>query len=523
MSTNGKTASPHRDNRTDAEYFDVIIVGGRCAGSPLATLLARAGLKVAVVEQAQFPRETLSSHLMEADALLFLKRLGVLEPVEKTGVRFMKQTDTRLNDFRINTRFPLRFDDLGGAAFLRRHLLDVILSDAAIEAGADVRMDTKVVGLLWEKGRVCGVRGQHDGQETRFYAPLVVGADGRGSTVGFMVGSRRYNVNPNQRSYYFTFFENADPASSDHFVFHRWGDRMVWGGPADNGLYLLGVSPEGHEREYFRRNTERGLLAHMRMCEPTAKALADARIATKISGTVKFDGYFRQASGPGWVLIGDAGHFKDPSIGRGIGDAFVQAEALAPAIVSGLGGSGLGIDDTLRRWGEWRDRRFEGHYWLATNLGEAGALSSVVSEAVRGMQERGEIDRFFDLFSHRTEYYDVFPPSEMAAAAGRVLKAGKHKRVPFVREAVKLMAREPRRRWINRHHALAPTDITPAPPDRLRPAVEPTAAPESDRGRVATKVGAVAAVGGTTPATGPVAEAVRDTVPTPSLVSDGSQ
>jgi hypothetical protein len=139
-----------------------------------------------------------------------------------------------------------------------------------------------------------------------------------------MCGARRYNIYPNERSYYFTFFEGAAPASDDLFVFHRWGDRMVWAGPADSGLYLVGVSPEMHEREYFRDHTEAGLLAHMRSCAPTAEALADARIATKISGIRRFEGYFREATGPGWVLVGDSGHFKDPSAGRGIGDAFTQ-------------------------------------------------------------------------------------------------------------------------------------------------------------------------------------------------------
>lgn len=473
-----------RSAKAAGDQFDVIIVGARCAGSSLATLLARAGLNVVVVEQATFPKPTLSSHLMEADGLLFLKRLGVLDPVSETGVRFMRQVDLRLNELRIVTHWPLRFDDIGGAAFLRRHLLDSILADTAVEAGADVRMGTKVVEVLWDRQRACGVRVRTDTSEGKLYAPLIVGADGRGSIIGNLCGARKYNINPSERSYYFTFFEGADPAGDDTFVFHRWGDRMVWAGPADSGLYLVGVSPEQHEREYFRQHTDLGLLAHMRACDATAAVLADARIATEISGIRKFDGYFRQASGPGWVLVGDSGHFKDPGVGRGIGDAFLQVEALAPAIISGLDSSGDELDATLRRWGSWRDRRFRGYYWLAADVGKAGNFPSMVPEAVRRLQKRGELDKFFDLFSHRTDYYDVLPLRDVGLATGKMLLSGKSKRLPLVREAITLLAKEPRRRWINRRPSLSSSDTTPAPMDR---GAASSAAP-LDRGHTNGKV-----------------------------------
>jgi hypothetical protein len=199
---------------------------------------------------------------------------------------------------------------------------------------------------------------------------------------------------------------------------------------------------------------------------PAAAALAGARIATKIFGIKRFDGYFRQPTGPGWVLAGDSGHFKDPAAGRGIGDAFRQVEALVPAIIRGLDGSGDGLDTTLRRWGEWRDRWFEGHYWLATDLGRAGSFPTMVPDAVRRLEDRGQLDAFFDLFSHRSQYYDVFPLRDMGLATGRMLLSGRAKRAPLVKEAARLLAREPRRRWINRHPDLAASDTRAAPADR---------------------------------------------------------
>ena len=72
-----------------AEQFDVVIVGARVGGSPLATLLARSGVKVAVLEQAQFPAPTLSSHVIESDGLAFLARLGLLDRIRDTKAPFI--------------------------------------------------------------------------------------------------------------------------------------------------------------------------------------------------------------------------------------------------------------------------------------------------------------------------------------------------------------------------------------------------------------------------------------------------
>ena len=68
-----------------AERFDVVVVGARCAGSPLAALLARQGLRVAVLERTTFPRDTLSTHMFQAQALVYLERLGVSEKLRATG------------------------------------------------------------------------------------------------------------------------------------------------------------------------------------------------------------------------------------------------------------------------------------------------------------------------------------------------------------------------------------------------------------------------------------------------------
>src|ERR1700734_403297 len=102
------------------DRYDVVIVGARCAGAPLAALLARGGARVAVLEPASSPSDTLSSPLFEADALTFLDRLGLIEPLRATGAPLVGWTDTRVEDLRLSMELPLRPGDVGGMASVRR-------------------------------------------------------------------------------------------------------------------------------------------------------------------------------------------------------------------------------------------------------------------------------------------------------------------------------------------------------------------------------------------------------------------
>jgi 2-polyprenyl-6-methoxyphenol hydroxylase-like FAD-dependent oxidoreductase len=440
------------------DRFDVVVVGARCAGSPLATLLARQGVRVAVVERATFPRDTLSTHVFEADGLAFLARLGLTERLRATGTPFMRRTDNRVEDFRWVADIPQYRGDVGGIASVRRPVLDPILAQAAEEAGAEVRFATKVTGLVQEAGRVRGVRVSAAGGESELHARLVVGADGRNSTIAKLCGARKYNVTNNERFGYWSYFEGANLGAEPTFVFHMWANRLVLGGPTDGGLYQALAIPDLSELAAFRRDLEGNLMRYVGECEPVATALERARRVGKVFGAVRWTGFFRDASGPGWVLVGDAGHHKDPTPGRGISDAFRQVDALVPAIVAGLDGSGHGLDEALKRWGRWRDGEFAEHYWMATDLGKAGPPPTPVPELMRRLHAQGKIDLFMDLLGHRRRPSAVLSPARVLGATGRLLARRGCDRRALLREVGALVAEDSRRRWRNRHPVYAPED-----------------------------------------------------------------
>jgi flavin-dependent dehydrogenase len=430
------------------ETYDVVVVGARCAGAPLATLLARAGARVAVVEQATLPSDTLSSHVFEADGLAVLDRLGVVERLESAGVPMVNRVDVRLDDVQAVMPWPRRPGDVGGVASCRRPVLDTILADAAQHAGVELFMSSKAFALTEDDGRVSGVRATGELGELDLRARLVVGADGRNSTVGQLAGARRYNATPNQRLLYWAYFEGAR-IGEPTFVSHRWSDRFILGIPTDGGLYQVLVWPEIGERDRLKADLEGTFMDHASSCPPVAEAISGARRIDKIRGAVKWEGFFREASGPGWVLAGDAGHFKDPAPGRGISDALAQAEALAPVIVKGLATSDRALDEALREWGRWRDREFEEEYWLASDLGAAGELPAVLPEVFRALHAKGEAGALFDVINHRLRPSELLTQRRVLAATVRAL--GRRRHIGVLGEVALLGATDLRRRRLNRH------------------------------------------------------------------------
>jgi flavin-dependent dehydrogenase len=209
------------------------------------------------------------------------------------------------------------------------------------------------------------------------------------------------------------------------------------------------------ELESFRADPEGAFLAQARTCEPIADALASARRVGKVLGVVRWEGFFREASGPGWVLSGDAGHFKSPAPGRGIGDAFLQAESLAAALTGVLGDSDEAIDRATARWGRARDREFAEHYWLAGDLEEPGPVPAVLTEILRGLDERGRAGLFLELLSHRKRPSQVLTPPRLLGATARLLARGRVERRALLGEIGALGARDLHRRWLNRRPAYA--------------------------------------------------------------------
>jgi 2-polyprenyl-6-methoxyphenol hydroxylase-like FAD-dependent oxidoreductase len=192
--------------------FDVVVVGARCAGSPLAATLARRGLSVCLVDRAQFPSETPSTHIIQPCGVEVLDRLGVLDAVLAAGAVPLDRMTMVIDDaVRIEAAVD-RASSPHPTLCVRRVTLDALLVDAAAAAGADVRTGLRVGSLITEDGRVAGV----DTPAGPIQGQLVVGADGRHSTVATLVGAREYHVSSAGKMFAWAYFENAQDREGTH-------------------------------------------------------------------------------------------------------------------------------------------------------------------------------------------------------------------------------------------------------------------------------------------------------------------
>jgi 2-polyprenyl-6-methoxyphenol hydroxylase-like FAD-dependent oxidoreductase len=421
------------------ESFDVIVVGARCAGAPLATMLARAGVRVCVVDKDRFPSDTLSTHAIQPAGVQVLERIGVLDGLLKVAPPMVRGRMVFDDDVAV-------VDDIvaiTGAPVLsvRRVTLDEVLVKAAVEAGAQVRTQTAVTGLLMDRGRVAGVR--HNGGELR--ATFVVGADGTRSSVAKMVGAREYHRTANGRVFMWAYYE-ADPTNGEMWI-GKIADHAYLATPTDNGLSLVAACPSIDRRDEVRADRDAVYEAGVRAWPELHEGVAGARREGPVHTMANMHGFFRVSAGPGWALVGDAGHFKDPTPGQGIADALRQSEKLAAAIERALGGGSGTPDRVLHDWWRWRDEDAWEMYWFAHDMGAAGPTPPLLRQAQRRIAADPDLTAAaVRIFNHDLRPSQVFTSAFLLRTMAQALRRGRGQRRAILREARTIAINEARRR-----------------------------------------------------------------------------
>jgi 2-polyprenyl-6-methoxyphenol hydroxylase-like FAD-dependent oxidoreductase len=314
--------------------WDAVIVGARVAGASTALLLARAGLRVLVVDRARRGSDTLSTHALMRGGVLLLRRWDLLDRVVATGAPPVRRVTFHYGA----ESMPISLKPYAGVDALyapRRTVLDSLLVDAAEAAGAEFRFGLTLTDLVIHGGRVVGVvLRDRSGNAWTERAGLVIGADGRNSLVAARVAAPTMTTGSHAPAYAYGYWPAGD-LDGYHWYY---GDALSAGVIPTNGGHacvFVGGPPAvivAATRHGRPAAAQRSLLGRI-----------DGRLADLVGpppdGPVRlFPGLparLRSAYGPGWALVGDAGWWKDPLSTHGITDALRDAESLAAAVVAG--------------------------------------------------------------------------------------------------------------------------------------------------------------------------------------------
>lgn len=372
--------------------YDVLVVGGRCAGASVARLMSIVGLKVLLVDQAPFPSDTISTHCITLPGLRQLARWDLLDRVVFTSAPVVHRLD-----FEVANRLePLVFGAGQGAWTIapRRYVLDSILLEAAKEVGVTVWDRTRIQAIKRHPKRGISVFGlRASGERFQEFVGSIIGADGRHSIVARQMRAQTQHSAQSNLAGWYTYLTDL-PGDAAHWVF---GDATAAGSfPTNSGLTCIWAMRDS--RAIPRGTRDRGALFYSTLKEASIRLFEQAAtvgMKERLTSINPANGYIRQAFGEGWALVGDACIFAHPITAHGISDAFRDAQLLADAMYSYLDGK-LSWHEAASNYQECQHtagrRVFDATQKIAAVEWNFAELAKNIDEYKRGVQTTLEIE-----------------------------------------------------------------------------------------------------------------------------------
>jgi flavin-dependent dehydrogenase len=401
---------------------DAIIVGARCAGAPTALLLARKGYKVLLVDRGTFPSDMpFSNHYVHQTGSARLKRWGLLDTLKDSNCPPILTNHFDYGAFSL-TGSPVPAEGGVNEAFApRRVKLDPILVDAAVKSGAELREGFSVQEVLFDDGKVAGIRGhEKNGPMVTEKARITVGADGMFSVVAKAVQAPEYKTGPALEGSWYAYYSGVPMVG-----WHLWlrPGNVIFAYNTNDNLSLIGVAFAACDLPTVRANIEKHHSSVIAQHAPELweRMQAGKRESRYVGGAIP--SHVRKPYGPGWALVGDAGYQKDPCTASGITDAFGSAEWLAEAIDAGLSGR-QPMEEALAAYEQTRNNAELPYFDLTTQLAALEPPPLEVQQLLEALRENPEQrSRFFGMLAHTVPVTEFFSLENMQAIFSRQKQA----------------------------------------------------------------------------------------------------
>lgn len=386
-----------------AGRYDVAIVGGSLAGSTAATLYARRGARVALIEKSPSMDhyKVMCTHFIQPTALPVIERLGLRRPLEERGA-VIGTLDIWTQAGWV--RFPLPHElppDEGPSISVRRQTLDPMVRRLAAETpGVDYMPGLRVDRLLGSDGRVTGVVATaRDGRETRIDARLVVAADGRDST---MAAHARVpaRIRPHKRFGYLAYYTDVEQRRPG--VAQTWlmDPEVAYTFPNEDGVTVLAGWFLRPRLPDFKRNPAEALKRFFSALPSEGPDMSRATPISKPLGKLDLPNRYRPPAARGMAFAGDAALATDPVWGVGCGWAFQSAEWLADETADAVT-SGHGLDDALARYSRRHRTTLGPHHFVIADLSTARRFTPVERLLFKAAIDDPVVNRMLRLWAAR--------------------------------------------------------------------------------------------------------------------------
>ena len=395
--------------------YDAIVIGARCAGAPTAMLLARKGYRVLLLDKTRFPSDTLSVHYIHQPGIACLHRWGLLDRIAASNCPPVRRQRVDFGPVVLEAA-PPPIDGIADAYAPRRTILDSLLVEAAAAAGAEVRERFTVDELVWDGGRVTGVRGHSAGGTTaREAARIVIGADGLHSRVARGVEASAYDARPVFTCAYYAYWTDVPVQGAELYA---RPDRMILAGPTNDGRTMVIVYWPVSAFHAVRTDIERHFLAAVDLAPGLAERVRGGTRVERFRGTADLPNFYRRSYGPGWALVGDAGYHKDPITAQGISDAFRDAETLATAIDDGFAGR-RSMVDALAAYEQARNEKTRPLYELTAQFASLQPPPPEMQRLIAALRHNpAQADRFIGTIAGTVPVAEFFAPENLARIEG---------------------------------------------------------------------------------------------------------